>query len=46
MRNYYLLAIPAIIGIFVGAYLGIAENDKVENNETLLTAQKRSLSGI
>ena len=26
MRNYYLLAIPAIIGIFVGAYLGIAEN--------------------
>ena len=45
MRNYYLLAIPAIIGIFVGAYLGIAENDKVENNETLLTAQKLVRNG-
>jgi len=45
MRNYYLLAIPAIIGIFVGAYLGIAENDKVENNETLLTAQKLVKNG-
>ena len=45
MRNYYLLAIPAIIGIFVGAYLGIAENDKDENNETLLTAQKLVRNG-
>lgn len=45
MRNYYLLAIPAIIGIFVGAYLGITENDKVENNETLLTAQKLVRNG-
>jgi len=45
MRNYYLLAIPAIIGIFVGAYLGIVENDKVENNETLLTAQKLVRNG-
>jgi len=45
MRNYYLLAIPAIIGIFVGAYLGIAENDKVGNNETLLTAQKLVKNG-
>ena len=45
MRNYYLLAIPAIIGIFVGAYLGIAENEKVENNETLLTAQKLVRNG-
>jgi len=45
MRNYYLLAIPAIIGIFVGAYLGIAENDKVGNNETLLTAQKLVRNG-
>jgi len=45
MRNYYLLAIPAIIGIFVGAYLGIAENDKVENNDTLLTAQKLVRNG-
>jgi protein-disulfide isomerase len=45
MRNYYLLAIPAIIGIFVGAYLGIIENDKVENNETLLTAQKLVRNG-
>ncbi len=45
MRNYYLLAIPAIIGIFVGAYLSIAENDKVENNETLLTAQKLVRNG-
>ena len=45
MRNYYLLAIPAIIGIFVGAYLGIAENDQDENNETLLTAQKLVRNG-
>jgi len=45
MRNYYLLAIPAIIGIFVGVYLSIAENDKVENNETLLTAQKLVRNG-
>jgi len=45
MRNYYLLAIPAIIGIFVGAYLGIAENDKVENSEILLTAQKLVRNG-
>jgi len=45
MRNYYLLTIPAIIGIFVGAYLGIVENDKVENNETLLTAQKLVRNG-
>ena len=45
MRNYYLLAIPAIIGIFVGAYLGIVENNEVENNETLLTAQKLVRNG-
>jgi protein-disulfide isomerase len=45
MRNYYLLAIPAIIGIFVGAYLGIVENDEVGNNETLLTAQKLVKNG-
>ncbi len=45
MRNYYLLAIPAIIGIFVGAYLGIVENDQVDNNETLLTAQKLVRNG-
>ena len=45
MRNYYLLAIPAIIGIFVGVYLGIVENNEVENNETLLTAQKLVRNG-
>ncbi len=45
MRNYYLLAIPAIIGIFVGAYLGISENNSNDNNETLLTAQKLIKNG-
>ena len=45
MRNYYLLAIPAIIGIFVGIYLGITENPQTENNETLLTAQKLTKNG-
>jgi len=45
MRNYYLLVIPAIIGIFVGAYLGISENYQVENNETLLTTQKLIKNG-
>lgn len=45
MKNYYLLAIPAIIGIFVGGYLGILENNQIENNETLLTAQKLIKNG-
>ena len=45
MRNYYLLAIPAIIGISVGAYLGISENNQGVENETLLTAQKLIKNG-
>lgn len=45
MRNYYLLVIPAIIGISVGAYLGISESSQVVENETLLTAQKLIKNG-
>ena len=45
MRNYYLLAIPAIIGISVGGYLGILENNQGENNDTLLTTHKLIQSG-
>ncbi|HET6518030.1 MAG TPA: thioredoxin domain-containing protein [Nitrosopumilaceae archaeon] len=43
--NYYLLAIPAIIGIFVGGGLGILDNNQIENNETLLTTQKLIKNG-
>lgn len=43
--NYYLLAIPAIIGIFVGSGLGILDNNQIENNETLLTTQKLIKNG-
>lgn len=45
MNNYYLLAIPAIIGIFVGTYLGIIENDGIKKDNTLLTAQKLLKNG-
>jgi len=43
MSNYYLLAIPAIIGIVVGAFLGFTENDK--DDETLLSIQKLVKNG-
>lgn len=42
MKNYYLLAIPVIIGIFVGVYLSIIDNDQ---NEILLTAEKLKMNG-
>lgn len=45
MRNYYLLAIPAIIGIFVGIYLSIIENVESDENEILLTAEKLLKNG-
>ena len=45
MRNYYFLAIPAIIGIFVGGYLGISEDNQNNDDETLLTAQKLVKNG-
>ncbi len=45
MRNYYLLAIPAIIGIFVGIYLSIIENVESDENVTLLTAEKLLKNG-
>jgi len=40
MNNYYLLAIPAIIGIFAGFYLSLIENDQNFGKESLLTAEK------
>ena len=40
MRNYFLLMIPAIIGISVGLFLGVFESNQSQDNETLLTAQK------
>lgn len=43
MSSYYLLAIPAIIGIIVGAFLGLIENEN--DVETLLTAQKLVKNG-
>lgn len=43
MSSYYLLAIPAIIGIVVGAYLGLSEND--DKDKTLLSAQKLVKNG-
>jgi len=43
MSNYYLLAIPAIIGIVAGAFLGFTENDK--DDETLLSIQKLVKNG-
>ncbi len=43
MNSYYLLVIPAIIGIVVGAYLGLSENDN--NDKTLLSAQKLIKNG-
>jgi len=42
MKNYYLLAIPVIIGIFVGVYLSIIDTDQ---NEILLTAEKLKKNG-
>jgi len=42
MKNYYLLAIPVIIGIFVGVYLSIIDNDQ---NEILLTTEKLKMNG-
>ena len=42
MKNYYLLAIPVIIGIFVGVYLSIIDN---EQNEILLTTEKLKKNG-
>jgi len=45
MRNYYLLTIPAIIGIFVGIYLSIIENVESDENEILLTAEKLLKNG-
>ena len=45
MKNYYLLTIPAIIGIFVGIYLSIIENVESDENEILLTAEKLLKNG-
>ena len=45
MRNYYLLAVPAIIGIFGGIYLSIIENVESDENEILLTAEKLLKNG-
>ncbi len=45
MRNYYLLAIPAIIGIFVGVYLSIIENGESDENEVQLTVEKLLKNG-
>lgn len=42
MKNYYLLSIPVIIGIFVGVYLSIIDNDQ---NEILLTTEKLKMNG-
>jgi len=40
MNNYYLLTIPAIIGIFAGFYLTLIENDQNFEKESLLTMEK------
>ncbi|MEE8180227.1 MAG: thioredoxin domain-containing protein [Nitrosopumilaceae archaeon] len=45
MKNYYLLTIPVIIGIFVGIYLSIIENVESDENEILLTAEKLLKNG-
>ncbi|MCH7967885.1 MAG: DsbA family protein [Thaumarchaeota archaeon] len=45
MKNYYLLIIPAVIGIFVGIYLSIIENVESGENVTLLTAEKLLKNG-
>ena len=45
MKNYYLLTIPAVIGIFVGIYLSIIENVESDENEILLTAEKLLKNG-
>jgi len=42
MKNYYLLTIPVIIGIFVGVYLSIIY---IDQNEILLTAEKLKKNG-
>ena len=45
MRNYLLLAIPAIIGISAGVFLGVFDTNQSESNETLLSAQKLIKNG-
>ena len=40
MNNYYLLAIPAIIGIFAGFYLSLIENEQNFDKVSLLTMEK------
>ncbi len=40
MNNYYLLAIPAIIGIFAGFYLSVIDNDQNFEIQSLLTVEK------
>ena len=45
MTNYYLLAIPAIIGIVVGLLLITLETESNNENTTLLTAQKLVKNG-
>ena len=45
MKNYYLLTIPVIIGIFVGIYLSIIDNVESDENVTLLTAEKLLKNG-